>query len=67
MTTIPARLTKVRNERRPNSRDASFEQCSYELRRAEALYRNHRIPVINSSAKSVEEMSTVILQFLKRT
>jgi [pyruvate, water dikinase]-phosphate phosphotransferase / [pyruvate, water dikinase] kinase len=37
------------------------------LRRAEALYRNHRIPVINSSAKSVEEMSTVILQFLKRT
>jgi len=67
MTTTPARLTQVRNERRANSRYASLEQCSYELRRAEALYRNHRIPVINSSAKSVEEMSTVILQFLKRT
>jgi [pyruvate, water dikinase]-phosphate phosphotransferase / [pyruvate, water dikinase] kinase len=67
MTTTPARLTQVRNERRPNSRYASLEQCSYELRRAEALYRSHRIPVINSSAKSVEEMSTVILQFLKRT
>jgi regulator of PEP synthase PpsR (kinase-PPPase family) len=67
MTTTPARLTQVRNERRPNSRYASLEQCSYELRRAEALYRNHRIPVINSSTKSVEEMSTVILQFLKRT
>ena len=67
MTTAPARLTQVRNERRANSRYASLEQCSYELRRAEALYRNHRIPVINSSAKSVEEMSTVILQFLKRT
>jgi regulator of PEP synthase PpsR (kinase-PPPase family) len=65
ITTTPARLTQVRNERRPNSSYASLEQCSYELRRAEALYRSHRIPVINSSAKSVEEMSTVILQSLK--
>jgi regulator of PEP synthase PpsR (kinase-PPPase family) len=28
------------------------------------MYRNHRLPVINSSTKSVEEMSTVILQTL---
>ena len=62
ITTTPARLSQVRNERRPNSRYASLEQCSYELRRAEAMYRRFRIPVINSSAKSVEEMSTVILQ-----
>ena len=64
MTTTPARLSQVRHERRPNSRYASLEQCSYELRRAEAMYRNHRLPVINSSTKSVEEMSTVILQTL---
>jgi regulator of PEP synthase PpsR (kinase-PPPase family) len=64
LTTTPARLSQVRNERRPNSRYASLEQCSYELRRAEALYRSHRLPMINSSAKSVEEMSTVILQHL---
>ena len=62
ITTTPGRLSQVRNERRPNSRYASLEQCSYELRRAEAMYRRFRIPVINSSAKSVEEMSTVILQ-----
>jgi regulator of PEP synthase PpsR (kinase-PPPase family) len=65
ITTTPARLAQVRNERRPNSTYASMEQCTYELRRAETLYRSHRIPMINSSAKSVEEMSTVILQFLK--
>jgi regulator of PEP synthase PpsR (kinase-PPPase family) len=65
ITTTPARLSQVRQERRPNSGYASLEQCSYELRCADALYRRHRIPVINSSAKSVEEMSTVILQFLK--
>ena len=62
ITTTPARLTQVRNERRPNSRYASLEQCSFELRRAEAMYAEHNIPVINSAAKSVEEMSTVILQ-----
>jgi len=67
LTTTPARLSQVRNERRANSKYASLEQCSYELRQAEAMYRAHRIPVINSSAKSVEEMSTVILQTLKRT
>ena len=64
MTTTPARLSQIRNARRPNSRYASLEQCSYELRQAEAMYRNHHLPVINSSAKSVEEMSTVILQTL---
>ncbi|HEX5905431.1 MAG TPA: pyruvate, water dikinase regulatory protein [Propionibacteriaceae bacterium] len=64
MLTTPARLSQVRNERRPNSRYASLEQCTYELRQAEAMYRNHRLPVINSSTKSVEEMSTVILQTL---
>jgi [pyruvate, water dikinase]-phosphate phosphotransferase / [pyruvate, water dikinase] kinase len=64
LTTNPARLSQVRHERRPNSRYASLEQCSFELRQAQALYRNHRIPVIDSSAKSVEEMATVILQHL---
>ena len=65
LTTTPARLSQVRHERRPNSRYASAEQCAYELRQAESMYRAHRIPMINSSAKSVEEMSTVILQTLK--
>ncbi len=66
LLTTPGRLSEVRQERRPNSRYASLEQCSYELRRAEALYRTHRIPYLNSSTKSVEEMATEILQSLKR-
>jgi hypothetical protein len=65
IVTTPARLSQVRHERRPNSSYASLEQCSYELRRAEALFRLHAIPSINSATKSVEEMSTVILQSLK--
>ena len=66
IVTTPARLSQVRNERRPDSRYASLQQCSYELRQAEAMFKAHRIPVINSSAKSVEEMSTVILQTMPK-
>ncbi|MFW0795638.1 pyruvate, water dikinase regulatory protein [Gordonia sp. CPCC 205515] len=64
--TTPARLSAVRTERRPNSTYASLKQCSYELKRAESLYRAHDLPIIDSSAKSVEEMSTLILQVLAR-
>lgn len=66
LTTTPGRLSQVRQERRPNSAYASLERCTYELRRTEALFRSHRIPTLDSSAKSVEEMSTVILQTFKQ-
>jgi regulator of PEP synthase PpsR (kinase-PPPase family) len=60
----PARLSEVRQQRRPHSTYASLEQCTKELRRADALYRANGIPVINSTTRSVEEMSTQILQTL---
>lgn len=59
-----ARLSQVRGERRPGSQYASMAQCSYELRRAEAIYSAHRIPSISSAHKSVEEIAAVILQNL---
>jgi [pyruvate, water dikinase]-phosphate phosphotransferase / [pyruvate, water dikinase] kinase len=62
--TTPGRLSQVRQERRAGSRYASLEQCTYELRRAEAMFAAHGIPTISSAATSVEEMSTVILQSL---
>lgn len=62
LLSTPARLSQVRGERRPGSNYASIAQCSYELRRAEGLYRTHRIPSINSSTMSVEEMAAVIMQ-----
>ena len=49
-------------ELRPHSRYASLEQYTFERRKATAMFAGHRIPVLNSSAKPVEEMSTVILQ-----
>ena len=64
LTTTVDRLSRVRNERRPGSRYASPEQCRWELRRASDLFREHRLPVIDSATKSVEEISTHILQSL---
>jgi regulator of PEP synthase PpsR (kinase-PPPase family) len=64
LTTTPLRLSQIRHERRPDSRYSSLAQCTRELRRAEALYARHRIPSLNSSNKSVEEISAVILQTL---
>jgi [pyruvate, water dikinase]-phosphate phosphotransferase / [pyruvate, water dikinase] kinase len=62
LTTTPLRLSQVRHERRPDSRYASLAQCTSELRRAEDLYRRTGVPFLNSSTKSVEEMSAVIMQ-----
>lgn len=62
LTTTPLRLSQVRHERRPDSTYASLAQCTLEIRRAEDLYRRMRVPFLNSSTKSVEEMSAVIMQ-----
>jgi regulator of PEP synthase PpsR (kinase-PPPase family) len=66
LLSTPGRLAEVRQQRRPNSRYASLEQCTYELRRAEAMYAANRLSVINSTTRSVEEMSTLILQTLSQ-
>ncbi|TWG91532.1 hypothetical protein L615_000800000420 [Nocardioides sp. J9] len=65
LTTSPQRLAAVREERRPGSRYASLEQCTFELRRTAEMFRRHDLPVVDSSTKSVEEISTIILQRLK--
>src|SRR3954454_21797226 len=64
--TNPEQLSQIRTERRPDSRYASLAQCAYELRRAAAMFRFHEVPTIDSTASSVEEMATVILQQIKQ-
>ncbi|MCW2847892.1 MAG: putative phosphotransferase [Marmoricola sp.] len=65
LITSPQRLSAVRQERRPGSQYASLEQCTFELRRTQAMFNRHHLPVVDSSTKSVEEISTMILQRLK--
>lgn len=66
LTTTVARLSRVRQERRPDSRYASEEQCRYELRRATAMYETHDLPTVDTSAASVEEIAAVVIQTLAR-
>ncbi|CAN5383593.1 pyruvate, water dikinase regulatory protein [soil metagenome] len=59
------RLSEVRNERRPGSKYASLENCRYEINEAERMMRREGIRWTSSTAKSIEEIATMILQELK--
>ncbi len=62
LTSDPARLAHIREERRPNSRYASIEQCRFEVRAAEQMFDQYRIPYINTSLMSIEEIATKIVE-----
>ncbi|WP_269902005.1 posphoenolpyruvate synthetase regulatory kinase/phosphorylase PpsR [Paenalcaligenes faecalis] len=58
----PDRLAEVRNERRPNSTYASLKQCINEVAEAERLMRLENISWLSTTTKSIEEISTKILE-----
>jgi [pyruvate, water dikinase]-phosphate phosphotransferase / [pyruvate, water dikinase] kinase len=61
LTILPERLRRIREERRPGSKYATLENCRFEVSVAEALMRSAGIPILNSTDKSIEEISTTIL------
>ncbi|MDX1800176.1 MAG: pyruvate, water dikinase regulatory protein [Marinobacter sp.] len=61
LTIDPERLATIRNERRPNSRYSSVKQCMHEVEEIELMYRRERIPYMNTTTSSVEEISTRIM------
>ena len=65
LTITPARLQRIRSVRRPTSTYADLRNCEYELREAEALMRRENIPFLDTTSKSVEELSTTIMQQAK--
>ena len=62
LTTDLQRLVNIRQERRPNSRYASTQQCRHELRAVEEMYQRHRINYINTARMSVEEIAARIIR-----
>ncbi len=62
LTIRPARLADIRNERKPNSNYAALRTCVDEVKQAEMLYRQYRIPYIDTTQLSVEEISARMLQ-----
>ena len=62
LTIAPQQLCKIREERKPNSRYASYEQCVFEVEKAEAIFKNSKLPYIDTSSISIEEIATTIIQ-----
>ena len=58
LTIDARRLSAIRNERRPNSRYSSMDQCLQEVEQAESLYRAMHIPFIDTTRFAIEEIST---------
>ena len=58
----PQQLCKIREERKPNSKYASYDQCLYEVNRAETIFNNSRLPYTDTSSVSIEEIATTIIQ-----
>lgn len=65
LTIQPERLSEIRNERRPNSKYASIENCRMEVSQAELMMRRSGIRWLSTTTKSIEEIATTILQELK--
>jgi regulator of PEP synthase PpsR (kinase-PPPase family) len=65
LSITPERLSEIRNERRAGRKYASLENCRYEINEAEKLMRREGIRWLSSTAKSIEEISTTVLQEIK--
>jgi len=65
LTIEAQRLKLIREERRRGSRYSSLEQCQADIRRADALFKRHGIPVLNTTSQSIEEISSHILKAVK--
>jgi [pyruvate, water dikinase]-phosphate phosphotransferase / [pyruvate, water dikinase] kinase len=62
LTISAERLSQIRQERRPNSRYADLENCRYEIDAAQKLMRREGITFIDSTSRSIEEISAKIMQ-----
>jgi [pyruvate, water dikinase]-phosphate phosphotransferase / [pyruvate, water dikinase] kinase len=61
LTIEPHRLCQVRQERREHSRYASFAQCQYEVQQMETFFFKEKIPYINTTTRSIEEIAAELI------
>ena len=60
LTINPERLHVIREERRPRSKYSALDNCRYEVRECEHLFEREGIPMLDTTAKSIEEIATTI-------
>jgi regulator of PEP synthase PpsR (kinase-PPPase family) len=64
LTIDPNRLRQIRQERKPDSRYATLEQCKFEVAAAESLLRAERIPMLSTTHTSIEEIASKVMNAL---
>ncbi len=62
LTIDPVQLFQIRQKRRPDSGYASLEKCANEVEIAEWLFRRKRVPVVDTTVRSIEEISATIME-----
>jgi [pyruvate, water dikinase]-phosphate phosphotransferase / [pyruvate, water dikinase] kinase len=62
LTINPDRLHQIRSVRRPDSRYSSIAQCEIEVELAEALFMREKIPFLNVTTISVEEIAATLIR-----
>ncbi len=65
LTIDPIRLSRIREERRPGSRYASQVNCQKQVRMAQQLFKSARVPMIDTTSHSIEEISSRIMKRLR--
>ena len=61
LTIDPVRLQAIRQERRNRGGYADIKQCRYEVRQAEAVFHDGKVPYVDTSTASIEEIATTII------
>ena len=64
LTIDPEQLCQIRTERSPNSRYASITQCQDEVEETERLFRKFRVPHLDTTSVSIEEISSKLMQIM---
>ncbi|MCD6055593.1 MAG: phosphoenolpyruvate synthase regulatory protein [Gammaproteobacteria bacterium] len=64
LTIEPTQLAAIRQERMPDSSYASLAQCRHEIKSIEDLFHREKIPFINTTTKSIEEIAAAIMEQL---
>ncbi len=65
LSIAPERLAVIRRERRPDSAYASIENCRWEVEQAQKLMKKEGIRWLDSTTKSIEEISAALMQTIK--
>ncbi len=63
-TTTPEVLHNIREKRYQGSNYAKLSTCSEEIQQSERIFKKHKMPVISTAGKSIEEIATQVSQEL---